>query len=117
MHRFEMERLAIQLWLCDFAVTLKFPGKNVGKIFVVAERFALRGLMLFSKMCAARFVAGERVKLTLDPKRYAYLVLATGAINVGGVRVEARDGAAITDLTTIEIVGIEDAEVVLVDAA
>ena len=53
MHRFEMERLAMQLCLCDFAVTLKFPGENVGKIFVVAECFALRGLMLFSKMCAA----------------------------------------------------------------
>ena len=61
--------------------------------------------------------AGERITLTLDPKRHAYLVLATGAIDVGGVRVEARDGAAITDLPTIEIVGIEDAEVVLVDAA
>ena len=36
-----MERLAIQLWLCDFAVALKFPGKNVGKIFVVADCFAL----------------------------------------------------------------------------
>lgn len=41
MHRFEMERLAMQLWLRDFAVALKFPGENVGKIFVVAERFSL----------------------------------------------------------------------------
>ena len=61
MDRFEMERLAMQLWLCDFAVALKFPGENVGKIFVVAKRFAFRGLMLFSKMCAARFVARKRI--------------------------------------------------------
>jgi Quercetinase C-terminal cupin domain len=51
--------------------------------------------------------AGERVTLSLDPKRHAYLVPATGAVDVG-VRIEARDGAAITDLTTVEIVGIEE---------
>jgi quercetin 2,3-dioxygenase len=32
------------------------------------------------------------------------------------VRIEARDGAAITDVAKVEIVGIEDAEVVVVDA-
>jgi hypothetical protein len=51
------------------------------------------------------------------PKRHAYLVPATGAVEVRGVRINARDGAAITDLATVEIVGIEDAEVILVDAA
>ena len=35
---------------------------------------------------------------------------------VGGVRIEARDGAAITDVAKVEIVGIEDAEAVVVDA-
>jgi len=48
--------------------------------------------------------------------RHAYLVPATGAIEVGGVRIEARDGAAIADVANVEIVGIEDAEVVMVDA-
>jgi hypothetical protein len=65
----------------------------------------------------ATIKAGERVTVTLDPKRHAYLVPATGAVEVGGVRIETRDGAAISDLASIEIVGIEDAEVVLVDAA
>jgi predicted DNA-binding WGR domain protein len=44
-------------------------------------------------------------------------VPTTGVVDVEDVRIEARDGAAITDLTTVEIIGIEDAEVVLVDAA
>ena len=57
--------------------------------------------------------AGERVTLDLDPARHAYLVPATGAVEVGGVRIEARDGAAITDVASVEIVGIEDAEVVM----
>jgi hypothetical protein len=41
-------------------------------------------------------------------------VPATGTLEVGGVRIEARDGAAITGEKTVEIVGLEDAEVVLV---
>ncbi|HUI17018.1 MAG TPA: pirin family protein [Alphaproteobacteria bacterium] len=70
-----------------------------------------------ARVMGATLKAGERVTVTLDPKRHAYLVPATGAVEVGGVRIETRDGAAITDLANIEIVGIEDAEVVLVDAA
>ena len=61
--------------------------------------------------------AGERISVPMDPARHAYLVPATGAIEVGGVRIDARDGAAITDVEQIDIVGLEDAEVVLVDAA
>ncbi len=61
--------------------------------------------------------AGERISVPMDPARHAYLVPATGAVEVGGVRIAARDGAAITDVENIDIVGLEDAEVVLVDAA
>jgi quercetin 2,3-dioxygenase len=70
-----------------------------------------------ARVLGATVKAGERITLELDPKRHAYLVPATGAVEVGGVRIEARDGAAITDLAKVEIVGLEDAEVVLVDAA
>jgi redox-sensitive bicupin YhaK (pirin superfamily) len=70
-----------------------------------------------ARVMGATVKAGERVTLTLDPKRHAYLVPATGKVDVGGVRIEARDGAAITDVASVEIVGIEDAEIVLVDAA
>ena len=58
MDRFEDERLAIEL---RFGFSLEFPGENVGKIFVVAQRFALCGLMLLAEMPAAGFIAGERV--------------------------------------------------------
>ena len=42
---------------------------------------------------------------------------ATGAIEIDGVRVNARDGAAISDLDIIRVTAIEDSEIVLVDAA
>ena len=37
--------------------------------------------------------------------------------DIGGVRIAARDGAAITDVASLAIVALEDAEIVLVDAA
>ncbi|MEJ0020360.1 MAG: pirin family protein [Acetobacteraceae bacterium] len=70
-----------------------------------------------ARVMGATVKAGERVSLTLDPSRHAYLVPARGVVEVGGVRIEARDGAAITDVASVDIVGLEDAEVVLVDAA
>jgi redox-sensitive bicupin YhaK (pirin superfamily) len=70
-----------------------------------------------ARVMGATIQAGERITLTLDPKRHAYLVAAKGTVAVGGKRVGARDGAAITDLASVEILGIEDAEIVLVDAA
>ncbi len=70
-----------------------------------------------ARVMGATIKAGDRVTLSLEPKRHAYLVLASGVVEVGGVRIEARDGAAITDAANVEIVGIADAEIVLVDAA
>jgi hypothetical protein len=38
-------------------------------------------------------------------------------VEVNGVRIEARDGAAIRDEATVRVTAIEDAEMVFVDAA
>ncbi|WP_044561117.1 pirin family protein [Azospirillum sp. B4] len=70
-----------------------------------------------ARVMGATVKAGERVSLTLDPSRHVYLVPAKGVVEIDGVRIEARDGAAITDQSVVEVVGVEDAEVVLVDAA
>ena len=70
-----------------------------------------------ARVMGATIKAGERISLPIDPRRHAYLVPASGAVEVGGVRIEARDGAAIAEVDHVDIVGLEDAEVVLVDAA
>ena len=46
-----------------------------------------------------------------------YLVPATGAVEIDGVRVNARDGAAIKDVEVLRVTAVEDSEIVLVDAA
>jgi hypothetical protein len=42
-------------------------------------------------------------------------VPSTGAVEVNGVRIDARDGAAIANEATLQVRALEDAEVVLVD--
>ena len=99
-----------------------FPkADRSGRFVTLASGLANHGEALpiraDARVLGAALEAGERVSLTLDPARHAYLVPASGALEVGGVRIEARDGAAITDVAEVEIVALEDAEVVLVDAA
>jgi hypothetical protein len=70
-----------------------------------------------ARVMGATVKPGERLTLDVDPRRHLYLVPATGAVEVGGVRIEARDGAAITDVERLEVVGLAESEIVLVDAA
>ncbi|MGE0221994.1 MAG: pirin family protein [Acetobacteraceae bacterium] len=70
-----------------------------------------------ARVAGATLRAGESVAYPIDPARHAYLVPASGSVEVNGVRVGARDGAAITGEATIRVTALEDAELVLVDAA
>lgn len=70
-----------------------------------------------AKVVAATLKAGETAEYPLGKDRKAYLVPATGAVQLGDVRVNARDGAAISDLDVLRVTAIEDSEIVLVDAA
>jgi redox-sensitive bicupin YhaK (pirin superfamily) len=70
-----------------------------------------------ARVLGATVKAGETIAYTLAEGRNAYLVPATGRIEVNGVRIDARDGAAISDTPELTIRAIEDAEIVMVDAA
>ena len=61
--------------------------------------------------------AGDTVSYPLANGRNAYLVPATGRVEVNGVSAEARDGVAIRDVAEIAVTALEDSEIILVDAA
>jgi redox-sensitive bicupin YhaK (pirin superfamily) len=69
-----------------------------------------------ARVMGATLKAGEKAELSLDPSRHAYLVAVNGAVEVNGVRAEPRDGVAITGEERVEIVALDEAEIVLVDA-
>ncbi|MFA5121399.1 pirin family protein [Zavarzinia sp.] len=99
-----------------------FPkGDRSGRFVTLASGFAEDAEALpirtDARVLGASLKAGESVVVDLDAARHAYLVPAAGKVRVNDVTVAARDGAAITGLDKIEVTAIEDAEVVLVDAA
>ena len=70
-----------------------------------------------ARVLGATIRAGETASYPLGRDRKAYLVPATGSVDIEGVRVGTRDGAAISDVDTLTVTAIEDAEIVMVDAA
>ncbi|HBK08026.1 MAG TPA: hypothetical protein DDZ81_19585 [Acetobacteraceae bacterium] len=70
-----------------------------------------------ARLVAATLKAGETAEYKLGKTRHAYLVSAAGSIEVNGVRLDARDGAAIIDEAVLRVTAVNDAEIVLVDAA
>ena len=70
-----------------------------------------------ARLVAANLKAGESAEYRLDSGRRAYLVPATGVIEVNGLRAQARDGVAVVDESVLRVTAIEDSEIVLVDVA
>ena len=71
-----------------------------------------------ARVLGASLKAGESTEYRFaDAGRYGYLVPASGRVEVDGVTLEARDGAAISGEARIRVTALEDAELVLVDTA
>jgi hypothetical protein len=99
----------------------KFPkDAREGSFVTLASGFAEDADALkinaAARVMGATLKAGETAELSLDTARHVYLVPVNGAVEVNGVRAEARDGVAVTGEERIEIRALDDTEVVLVDA-
>ena len=102
-----------------------FPkGDRSGRFVTLASGFdadlagddAALPIRAEARVMAATLHAGETLTHEVGAGRHAYLVPATGAIEVDGVRFDARDGAALSGGQTVSITALADAELVLVDA-
>ena len=101
-----------------------FPkADRSGKFTVLASGFdedlqgaaAALPIRADARMAGATLAAGESADWALAPGRHAYLVSAKGEIEVNGVALNARDGAAIKDEAVIKVRALTDAEIVIVD--
>jgi quercetin 2,3-dioxygenase len=70
-----------------------------------------------ARVLGATLKAGESATYEFGETRHLYLVPASGKIEVNGVVLGARDGAAITKIPVLTVKALEDSELVLVDAA
>jgi quercetin 2,3-dioxygenase len=99
-----------------------FPkGDRSGQFVALASGFAEDAdalpIRTDARVLGATLKSGESTTYPTDAGRHLYLVPARGEIEVNGVRVDARDGAAITGESELVIKALSDAEVVMVDAA
>jgi redox-sensitive bicupin YhaK (pirin superfamily) len=61
--------------------------------------------------------AGESVKHALKPERHAYVQVARGSVTLNGAKLTTGDGAAISAEKSVELTGLDTAEVLLFDLA
>jgi redox-sensitive bicupin YhaK (pirin superfamily) len=99
-----------------------FPrGERAGTFITLASGFAedqdALPIRTPARMAAATLQAGQSTEYPLGVARKAYLVPASGRIEVNGVSAQARDGVAVSDVELIRVTAIEDSEVILVDVA
>ncbi|MCG5238310.1 pirin family protein [Azospirillum doebereinerae] len=99
-----------------------FPkGERSGRFVTLASGYAddddALPIRTDARVVGATLKAGETAEYALGTDRRAYLVPASGLVEIDGVRVNARDGAAISQVGTFTVTAIEDSELVLVDAA
>jgi redox-sensitive bicupin YhaK (pirin superfamily) len=61
--------------------------------------------------------AGDSVNHALKPERHAYVQVARGSVHLNGKPLETGDGAAISAEDSVELTGIQEAEVLIFDLA
>jgi redox-sensitive bicupin YhaK (pirin superfamily) len=69
-----------------------------------------------ARVLGATLKAGESTTYSLADGRHGYLVAAAGEVEVNGVTLHPRDGAAIRDEALLTVRALSDAELVLVDS-
>jgi len=99
-----------------------FPrDERAGQFVTLASGFAddIGALPIRSdaRVLGATLNSGETAKYELGEGRLAYLVPARGVIDVNGVVLNARDGAAIAFERVLQVKALETAEIVMVDSA
>lgn len=102
--------------------TKPFPkGDRSGQFVILASGFEddadALPIRTEARVAAATLKAGDTVDYPVGATRRAYLVASLGEIEVNGVKLSPRDGAAVAEEDVITIKALTDAEVVLVDAA
>jgi redox-sensitive bicupin YhaK (pirin superfamily) len=102
--------------------TKPFPkADRSGRFVILASGFArdegALPIRADARVLGAMLKAGETVRHEFGAARQAYLVVASGRIEVNGEPVGQLDGVAITNVGAVQVSALEDSELVMVDAS
>jgi quercetin 2,3-dioxygenase len=95
-------------------------AEKQGRLRLVASRDGRDGSVTVHQdaaLYATRLAAGERVVHEVSAGRHLYVQVTRGAIELGGEALVAGDGAALSDVSRLELTGSADAEALLFDLA
>jgi quercetin 2,3-dioxygenase len=100
--------------------TKPFPkGDRAGRFVTLASGFAddteALPIEADGRVLGATLKRGETAEYRLAEGRRAYLVAAIGAVEVNGVHLDERDGAAVENEPVLRVTALGDVEAVLVD--
>jgi len=118
----------LQIWILPEAPNLKpsYEQRDFGsgemreRLRLVASRDGRDGSLVVHQDAAlylGRLAAGTRIAHPLSPGRNAWVQLARGALRLGGEKLEAGDGAAVTGARALELEALEPAHVLVFDLA
>ena len=91
-----------------------------GKLRLLVSRDGRNGSVKIRQdndLYATVLSAGERVQHELKPERLAYVQVARGSVTLNGKKLDTGDGAAISEEKSVELTGVDEAEVLLFDLA
>lgn len=98
-----------------------FPqGDRAGRFVTLASGYSEDDALPIrtdARVLGATLKAGTSAEYVLGTARKAYLVPATGKVQIEDMTVNARDGAAISEMAVLRVMAIEDSEIIMVDAA
>jgi quercetin 2,3-dioxygenase len=98
-----------------------FPeNEKRGKLRLIASNDGAAGSVKINqdaKLFVTLLAAGEEVVHSLGAKRYAWLQVAKGEVELNGKKLNQGDGAAVSEEGKLSIKGTKDAEVLLFDLA
>jgi quercetin 2,3-dioxygenase len=118
----------LQIWMFPEAKGLKpvYDQKNFseaerrGKLRLLASPDGRDGSVKIrqdNELYATVLGKGESVKHALKAERHAYVQVARGSVKLNGKQLDAGDGAAISAEKSVELSGVDNAEVLLFDLA
>jgi quercetin 2,3-dioxygenase len=101
--------------------TKPFPKQDrAGRFVTLASGFETDddalAIRTEARVLGATLNRGQSLTYDTEASRFLYLVPSAGSVKVNGVQVDARDGAAIKQLSQLSITALHDSEVLLVDA-
>jgi len=99
----------------------RFPAEEKrGRVRLVASRDGAEGSVTVhqdARLLAALLGPGEEVHHRLAPGRHAWVQVARGEVELGGRRLSAGDGAALSGEPEVALRGATEAEVLVFDLA